>query len=66
MESGVSQEEIATRWRRMSKEWHPDRYQDEDKKLVAQEKFMELNAAYETLSKIKSRRLRKNNQFQDL
>ena len=56
---------ICRRWRKLSKEWHPDRYVNADKKLEAQEKFMEFSAAYETISKIKSRRARKNNSFQD-
>lgn len=38
---------------------------DEDKKKEAQEKFMQYNAAYETLSQIKARRTRKNKSFQD-
>ena len=38
---------------------------DADKKLEAQEKFMEFNAAYETLSKIKAKRSKRNKEFQD-
>lgn len=65
LESDAKQEEITAQWRKLSREWHPDRFMDPDKKLEAQEKFMEFNAAYETLSKIKTRRARKNKSFQD-
>lgn len=65
LENNATQEEIKSRWRELSKEWHPDRFIDHDKKLEAQEKFMELGAAYETLSKIKSHRAKRNNAFKD-
>ncbi|XP_032777236.2 dnaJ homolog subfamily C member 22 [Daphnia magna] len=65
LENNATQLEITAKWRKLSKEWHPDRYVDADKKLEAQEKFMEFSAAYETISKIKTRRARKNNSFQD-
>ena len=65
LEEGVTQEEITARWRKLSKEWHPDRYPDPTKKQEAQEKFMEFNAAYEKLSNIKARRSKKNRTFQD-
>ena len=65
LENNATQGEITAQWRKLSKEWHPDRYVDAEKKLAAQEKFMEYSAAYETLSKIKARRARKNNSFQD-
>lgn len=63
--SNAKQEEITAQWRKLSREWHPDRFMDEDKKREAQNKFMEFNAAYETLSKIKTRRAKKNKSFQD-
>ena len=62
--SNAAQEEITVQWRKLSKEWHPDRYMNPEKKLEAQEKFMEFNAAYETLSKLKSRRSKKNKESQ--
>lgn len=65
LENNATQIEITSRWRKLSKEWHPDRFVDPIKKKEAQEKFMEFGAAYETLSKIKSRRAMKNNAFQD-
>ena len=65
MDSDAKQEDITALWRKLSREWHPDRFMDDTKKLEAQEKFMEFNAAYETLSKMKARRARKNQSFQD-
>ena len=61
----MTQEEITAQWRKLSREWHPDRYMDPVKKQEAQEKFMEYNAAYETLSQMKARRFKKNKSFQD-
>lgn len=65
LDANATQEGITSRWRKLSKEWHPDRFVDDNKKKEAQEKFMEFGAAYETLSEIKSRRAKKNNAFQD-
>jgi len=66
LNEGSTQEEITAQWRKLSREWHPDRYMDPTKKLEAQEKFMEFNAAYENLSLIKTRRSKKNRSFQEL
>ena len=41
-----SQEEIRTKFRRLALEYHPDRNKDPK----AQEKFKEINAAYQVLS----------------
>ena len=41
-----SQEEIRTKFRRLALEYHPDRNKDPE----AQEKFKEINAAYQVLS----------------
>lgn len=65
LDSNATQTQITAQWRKLSKEWHPDRYMDPEKKLMAQEKFMEFNNAYETLSKIKSRRAVRNNAFDE-
>lgn len=56
----ASQTEITAKWRSLSKEWHPDKVKDPDQKRVAQEKFMEIQQAYEILSNIKNKRKRKN------
>lgn len=55
-----SQSEITARWRALSREFHPDKVKDPDKQREAQERFMEIQQAYEILSNIKSKRSRKN------
>lgn len=59
----ASQSEITQTWRALSKENHPDKVKDESKKREAQLRFMEIQQAYEVLSKIKSKRRRKNKQY---
>lgn len=61
----ASQAEITSTWRALSKENHPDKVKDDSKKREAQLRFMEIQQAYEVLSKIKSKRRRKNKQFND-
>ncbi|KAJ8982793.1 hypothetical protein NQ317_018494 [Molorchus minor] len=55
-----SQSEITAKWRALSREFHPDKVKDPDKQREAQERFMEIQQAYEILSNIKSKRRRKN------
>lgn len=55
-----SQSEITSRWRALSREFHPDKVKDSGSQRAAQEKFMEIQQAYEILSNIKSKRRRKN------
>lgn len=55
-----TQSEITARWRALSREYHPDKVKDPDKQREAQERFMEIQQAYEILSNIKSKRSRKN------
>lgn len=56
----ASQSEITAKWRSMSREWHPDKVKDPSKLREAQERFMEIQQAYEILSNIKNKRRRKN------
>jgi DnaJ family protein C protein 22 len=55
-----SQSEITSKWRALSREWHPDKVKDPEQRKAAQDKFMEIQQAYEILSNIKSKRKRKN------
>lgn len=55
-----SQSEIKSKWKALSREFHPDKVKDPELQHAAQEKFMEIQQAYEILSKIKSKRSRKN------
>jgi len=58
----ASQSEITSAWRKLSRENHPDKVKDPELSRAAQERFMEIQQAYEILSKIKSKRKRKNKQ----
>ncbi|XP_069108632.1 dnaJ homolog subfamily C member 22-like [Argopecten irradians] len=56
LNDSVTQKEITRRYRELAKEWHPDKIKDPEHKKFAQEKFIEIQKAYDTLSEIKSRR----------
>lgn len=56
----ASQSEITAKWRSLSREWHPDKVKDPAQQRAAQERFMEIQQAYEILSNIKTKRKRKN------
>lgn len=56
----ASQQEITSTWRRLSRENHPDKVKDEVQRRAAQERFMEIQQAYEILSNSKHRRNRRN------
>jgi len=58
LKRGVSQDEIRARYRELSKQWHPDRFTNEEEKAEAHEKFVNIQQAYEKLSSIKKRRKR--------
>jgi len=45
----ASDEDIRTAYKKLIKEWHPDRHTGNDKK-VAEQKFKEIQEAYEVLS----------------
>ncbi|GIY22828.1 dnaJ homolog subfamily C member 22, partial [Caerostris extrusa] len=55
-----TEQEITARYRKLSREWHPDKHKDPEQKQLAQEKFIEIQQAYEILSKIKSVRVAQN------
>lgn len=50
----ATMQEIKERYRVLVKQWHPDHHKDD--KEYAQGKFMEIQEAYETLKKIRTRR----------
>lgn len=56
----ASQSEITTTYRKLCKTIHPDTVKDESQRAAAQQRFIEVQQAYEILSKIKSARIRKN------
>lgn len=63
--SSSSQESITAAYRKLARQWHPDRFKEPAQKLEAQEKFIEIQKAYEVLSNLKSRRLKKNTKARD-
>ncbi|RWS07939.1 dnaJ subfamily C member 22-like protein [Dinothrombium tinctorium] len=60
LQASATQEQITARYRNLSREWHPDKHKDPLKKEEAQEKFMEIQQAYDVISKIRNQRLRNN------
>ncbi|XP_066991069.2 dnaJ homolog subfamily C member 22 [Anabrus simplex] len=63
LSSSATQAEITSKWRALSREFHPDKVKDPEKKLAAQEKFMEIQQAYEILSNIKAKRKSRNKRY---
>lgn len=60
LKATATQQEITSRYRKLSRDWHPDKHKDPEAKKEAQEKFIEIQQAYEILSKIKSQRVVQN------
>jgi curved DNA-binding protein CbpA len=56
----ATEEEIKARYKVLAKMWHPDKQRDPAKKLEAQEIFIEIQQAYDTLSKIRKNRAHRN------
>lgn len=48
---GASEEEIKTAYKKLAKKYHPDRYLDNPLSDLAEEKFKEINVAYDQLIK---------------
>jgi len=61
----ASQNEITIAWRKLSKEYHPDKQKYGAKRKEAQERFMEIQQAYEMLSKNKMKRQNRNKKFNE-
>lgn len=56
----ASQQEITSAWRKLSRESHPDKERQPELREQAQQKFLEIQQAYNILSNTRSRRSRKN------
>ena len=56
LEDGASEEEIRTAYRRLARKWHPDQFQDEEKREDATRHMVALNHAYEEALAAASRR----------
>lgn len=61
----ASQSEITSAYRKLSKEFHPDKAKNDEDRAVHSQKFMEVQQAYDNLSKLKSNRRRRNKKFND-
>ncbi|OWA54809.1 putative DnaJ-like protein subfamily C member 22 [Hypsibius exemplaris] len=56
LDSDATQQDMTTRYRKLSREWHPDRHRDPVAKEAAQKMFIEVAQAYEKLSTIRANR----------
>ena len=53
-------DEIQPRCRKLSRQYHPDKFKTAAEKLAAQEKFIEIQKACDTLNEMRKRRAEKN------
>ena len=60
LEKTATQEDITARYRELTKTRHPDRFTDPAEKASAEEAFIEINLAYDKLSKMRNKRKRTN------
>lgn len=51
IKSGASQDEIKSAYRKLIKQYHPDKFIDNPLKNLAEEKMIEINQAYDSLTK---------------
>jgi DnaJ family protein C protein 22 len=56
----ATQEDITSQYRKLARLHHPDRHKDAKSKEEAAEKFMEISQAYEILSQIKHKRMKRS------
>lgn len=57
VDSSACEADIKKSYRNLAKQWHPDRHGDEKQKEKAEQKFMKISEAYETLSDPEKRRV---------
>ena len=55
LEKEITEEVLTKRYRELSRKWHPDKHNVEEKE-IAQEKFIEIQKAYETLKTVITRK----------
>lgn len=58
-EKEATQELITSRYRKLARQWHPDKHHHPVDKKIAQDRFMAIQQAYDLLSRMKQRRLKK-------
>lgn len=59
-DDSATPEEIQSRCRKLARKWHPDKFKDENEKLQAQEKFIEVQKACDILNTMRQRRTEKS------
>lgn len=59
LDEDSSQETITANYRKLARQWHPDKHSDPENKKHAQERFMAIQEAYDLLSSMKQKRLKK-------
>ena len=65
LQKGASQEEIRSKYRELTKVYHPDKVQGtQEEKEAAHEKFVQIQQAYEKLSTLKKSRAKANKKHQ--
>jgi len=66
LQKGASQEEIRSKYRELTKMYHPDKVQGtQEEKEEAHEKFVKIQQAYEKLSTLKKSRAKANKRHQE-
>nr|XP_027222959.1 dnaJ homolog subfamily C member 22-like [Penaeus vannamei] len=65
LNKGATQDDITAAYRKLAKEWHPDRHTVEEKE-IAHKEFIKIKEAYEKLSTIKKERALKNKKSEEL
>lgn len=64
LDDSATQEDIKAQYRKLVKEWHPDKHKDSEKE-ESHQRFMEIQQAYNTLSTLKARRTQKSSSFSE-
>lgn len=55
-----SENDLRRNFRNLVKEWHPDKHNDPKMKKIAEDKFIQINEAYERLSVLRAKRTQQN------
>ena len=56
LSTSANEIEVKQQYKILVKLWHPDRHKDDQMKMVAEEKFLEIQTAYEKISDLSARK----------